>query len=198
MFIYYIYNRIKLINNKIGLIGIIDKKSHIINEDPQFLEDARSRIGILAVSLSSLWEGNEIFRRKLIALGKTKELLIEILLLEPSSKYLQYRADADEISHITLNNKINNAIREFKKFKQGGINIKLYIYNECPIWHIILVDNVYARISYYPSNKPDNEAPYYKFNDEGKYNLLTPFIKYFEELKDRSTEIDLTKSYDQL
>lgn len=182
---------------EIGIERIIDKKIKVIPENAIFLEKARDHIYILGVSCSSFWEGSEAFLPYLAKAGKNN-ILIEILLLNPDTKgkYLKERAQADTITEQTLKNRINDSIHEFIDFKNRN-NIKkinLYLYDEVPVWFMIIVDSVYARISYYPIGKPDNGAPYYVLNDKGDYTLINPFIKYFDGLKERSKKVDLTEN----
>ncbi|MFZ3060771.1 MAG: hypothetical protein WA102_13675 [Candidatus Methanoperedens sp.] len=170
----------------IGLEEVIPEKGGELKKDPTFLNDAKDCIRILGSSLRTIWADNKSFRAKLAEVGKNTK--IQILLLNPESKYVKERADMEGIAEETYKGQIVLSINAFKKFKEKEKipNMELYLYDEFPVWNMIIIDHNFAKISYFPIGKDGSKAPYYVFNGQGEYNPIEPFMIYFNKLAQRS------------
>jgi hypothetical protein len=170
----------------IGLKEVIPKREVEIQKDPIFLNNAKDNIWILGTSLRTIWADNFKFRKNLAEVGKNTK--IQILLLNPDSKYVRERAEIEHIAEETYRGQIVLSINAFKNFKatEKIPNMELYLYDEFPVWNMIIIDRNFAKISYFPTRKEGSEAPYYVFNGQGKCNLIEPFMIYFNKLVERS------------
>ena len=175
----------------IGIKKIEPKKADVISVKPKFLLEADEHIRILGASLKTFWLGSNPFIDYLAQAGK-RNVAITILLLNPESKNIEKARD-ENILIDTYKNRIRDSISQFKAFKQKNRigRMELYLYDDFPVWHMIIIDRKYAKISYYPYGKVSEGVPYYIFNNQGKYNLLEPFIIYFEKLQERSEKVEL-------
>jgi hypothetical protein len=184
----------KSLQDIVGIERIIPKKKESLQEEPTFLLEANSCIRILGSTLKTIWTDNDIFLKYLAQVGR-RNVMIQILLLNPDakSKYLQEKAKDENIGVNTFKNWIENSVSEFKRFKKNNEieRIELYHYDEFPVWNMIIIDHKLAKISYYPYGKQGGEVPYYVLNNQGEYNLLEPFIIYFEQLKKRSKKVEI-------
>jgi len=174
----------------VGIERIIPEKRNILQERGTFLLEASDHIWILGITLVSFWTGNDIFLDYLAQAGRSN-VMIQILLLNPESNCISSKANDENIPVDTFKNWINDSISNFINFRQKNSikRMELYLYDEFPVWHMIIIDRERGRISHYPHGKPGNAVPYYILNAQGKYNLLEPFIMYFEQLKERSKKV---------
>ncbi len=171
----------------VGIEEIIPRKSETLQRDPAFLLDAKERICILGTTVRTYWNGDNPFLNYLAQAGK-KGVTIQISLLNPESKYVRGQALSEDVTDDTVKSWINNAISELKRFKEVNEikKMELCLYDEFPVWNMIIVDSRFAKINYYLYRKSGSTVPYYVLNDKGNYNLLPPFIIYFEQLRKRS------------
>lgn len=171
----------------VGIEEIIPRKSETLQRDPAFLLDAKERICILGTTVRTYWNGDNPFLNYLAQAGK-KGVTIQILLLDPESKYVRGQALSEDVTDDTVKSWINNAISELKRFKEVNEikKMELCLYDEFPVWNMLIIDSRFAKINYYLYRKSGSTVPYYVLNDKGNYNLLPPFIIYFEQLRKRS------------
>jgi hypothetical protein len=174
----------------VGIEEIIPRKSETLQRKPSFLLDANERICILGTSVRTYWNGDNPFLKCLAQAGK-KGVTIQILLLDPESKYVRGQALSENVADKTVKNWINDAIDELKRFKEVNAikKMELCLYDEFPVWNMIIVDSRFAKINYYPYRRSGSTVPYYVLSDKGDYNLLLPFIIYFEQLRKRSKKV---------
>jgi len=174
----------------VGIEEIIPRKSETLQRDPAFLLDAKERICILGTTVRTYWNGDNPFLNYLAQAGK-KGVTIQILLLDLESKYVRGQALSEDVTDDTVKSWINNAISELKRFKEVNEikKMELCLYDEFPVWNMIIVDSRFAKINYYLYRKSGSTVPYYVLNDKGNYNLLPPFIIYFEQLRKRSKKV---------
>ena len=177
------------IDSAVGLKEIIPRKIESIQKDPTFLLDAKDNIWILGTSLRTIfWNGNPF--RKYLELAGKKNVMIKILLLNPKSEHVEQKAKEETLDEVTYRSFIDISIRELINSKNNGIpRMELYLYDEFPVWNMIIIDNIFAKISYFPTGKDGGEAPYYVFDGNGDFNLIKPFKIYLDKLIERSREV---------
>lgn len=174
----------------IGIKKIIppDKRR---TDEPNFLYEADTHIWILGTSLQTFWDTGNSFITHLGKVGR-KNVAIDILLLNPESEFLSEKAIDEKKSKTEYRESIETSIEKFQNFKRdkGIRHMDLYLYDDFPIWHMLIIDRKFAKISYYPYGEDASTRPYYVFDKRGKYNILDPFIMYFEKLRKKSKKVE--------
>ncbi len=175
---------------KAGLKGILEEKKLALSKEPKFLLDATEQICILGSSLKTIfWDDNKKFLDYLAIAGKNN-VMIKILLLKPTSKFVKEKANEEGNKEVEYRRNIEHSIWRFINFKKNKQipRFDLFLYDEFPVWFIIIIDDKFAKISYF-YDKDAGEAPYYNFDNKGDYNLIKPFGIYLDKLAERSIKV---------
>jgi hypothetical protein len=176
---------------KLGLIDIVppEERIELASEDPIFLTKAKSKIEIIGTSLNSFWKaGNRIVER--LEKKGCEGIEVDVYLLNPNSFYTRQKSRDENVNPNDYKNKIKTSIYNFleKKSDCHIEKMKIWLYDEYPIWHMIICDCEYGKISFYPKGEDAKSRPYYVFKGEKNQTLLEPLCLHLEQLKKRSIE----------
>lgn len=186
-------------DKSLGVIDIIPSEDRIklAKKEPVFLDDAINKIEIMGASLRSFWEPGNKIAEKLINRG-TKGVSIDIYILSPTSYYIDKKSKAEEslktlpedVRPAVYKNLIQKSIFKFLDMKtlHNIETIRIWLYDEYPIWHMIVCDGVRGRISFYPGGEDAAKRPYYIIGGQTKGTLLEPLCLHLSQLKERSVE----------
>jgi hypothetical protein len=77
--------------------------------------------------------------------------------------------------------------RQFLMFAESfGLNLKLKLYTDYPVWRLLIADKKTAYLGYYPPGKRGYEGPMFVFSAADKSSLFTPVSHYFDVLWKKS------------
>jgi hypothetical protein len=173
--------------NIVGVQRIIsvDERRKSPRKDPSFFRNAKN-IKILGTSLRSFWEPDNLIVKRLIEEGM-KGAKIEIFLLHQASNYAGIKAKDENVNEIDYRFSIKESIYKFYNIKHGyPYQMELLLYDEYPIWHMIICNCECGKISYYPKGDDAKNRPYYVFKQGQNQTLLEPLCLHLEQLKKRS------------
>jgi len=153
------------------------------------ISEATNSVKILGISHRTRLARHR-FEDTLIKAGE-KGVEITILILDHNGKNLDPKAVDEGEDPKGWEKDIASSIIKFKQIKrdhQQIKNLELYTYDIFPIWHMVIIDVDKGLIGYYPTRRPGGESPLYLIK-KGDLSLLTPFIKYFNSIKDSGKRI---------
>lgn len=147
------------------------------------ISEAKDSVKILGISHRTRL-ARPRFVDTLIKAG-VKGIKITILILDHKGKNLAPKANDEGAIPDSWKSHIESSIIQFEQIKQDypRIDIELYTYDIFPIWHMVIIDDNKGLIGYYPTRSPGGESPLYLIKRDD-LSLLTPFIKYFNSIKD--------------
>lgn len=120
---------------------------------------------------------------------------LRILLIKPFCKAFCERAHALQISHERYVKEIEETIDVCRELKAAGRNVSVKLYEQKPIWKMILTEQ-YLWLQYYSPSKNVEKTPVYSFfGNTAKTSLYYPLADVFVKrwAHDNNDEIDLDK-----
>ncbi len=129
------------------------------------------------------------FENALIRAGQNG-VKITFLMLDPKGENIAPKANDEDANPEGWKSDIASSIIQFEQIKRDypTINLELYTYDIFPIWHMVIIDDTIGLIGYYPKRRPGGTSPLYLIKKDD-LSLLTPFIKYFNSIKDSGKRI---------
>lgn len=83
--------------------------------------------------------------------------------------------------------KAREIAREFCDLgNQKPFDLQVRLYDEYPVWRMLIVDDETAYVGFYPANKRGYEGPMFVFKRDEPGSLFYPMNQYFDKLWDRS------------
>jgi hypothetical protein len=154
----------------------------------ELISDAEEEVKILGISHKTRLAEPK-FLETLIKAGE-KGTKITFLILNPNGKNLIPKAKDEGANPRGWENDIASSIIQFEQIKQDHkrIDLEIYTYDIFPIGHMVIIDDKIGLVGYYPTGGPGGSAPLYLIKKD-KLSLLTPFIKYFNSIKDSGEKI---------
>jgi hypothetical protein len=152
------------------------------------ISEAKDSVKILGISHRTRLARPD-FEDTLIQAGEAG-VEITILILDNDGANLVPKAVDEGADPNSWKSHIASSNIQFKQIKRDHprINVELYTYDIFPIWHMVIIDDNKCLIGYYPTGRPGGKSPLYLIT-EGDLSLLTPFIKYFNNIKDSGKRI---------
>jgi len=126
---------------------------------------------------------------------------VNILLLNPKSEAFKTRMTEIQANEQTHKAELINTLQSCQLLKKAGVDIKVTLYSQRPIWKMIFTDS-YMWLQHYSKNNHVDENPVYSFykNDNGT-SIFLPLTEVFQKrLHDQgSINLDLeTVKFDEL
>lgn len=134
---------------------------------------------------------------------RERALNIEVILLDPNNGERTINERISQLKFINpsyksadMKDEINKTIdklNELKTSRNNDESVKIYLYNQHPIFRLIICDKCLF-MNTYESDLHGHESPVYKIqkildSDEHKLSLYKSFLNYFEKIKQMSSEV---------
>jgi len=144
---------------------------------------ARESVKFLTISGRSIYSGNveEILSTKPINFC-TKLLLFDWNSPQFPAKMRDERRNTDAMIELARQ-KANNIARQFLYLARSlKLNLEIKLYEDYPVWRILIADDAKAYLGYYAKGKRGYEGPMFVFNAVDNSTLFHPVSHYFNVL----------------
>lgn len=182
MAFYRLYPPIRriVIFNQSGIVNIYQNQSDAEDAIRTKLQTARA-IDILTIrGLGILGLKESLLKQMLI--DRAGQITIRVLYLNPNSIFVEQRAKEIKENHSTFVHGILLCQKFLSELKYiYKLNIGANMYDDLPIWRMIILDDTAFVSSYIPSCEGHNSAMY-EIKSGQKYSLYCVFKRYFEYL----------------
>jgi len=148
---------------------------------------AQKCIDFLTISGRSIYSGNV----EEILAEKPKNFRMRLLLFDWNSPELPDKMrDERRENEVMINlarDKANSIAKQFLVFADGlGLSLKIKLYQDYPVWRLMIADTKTAYLGYYPHGKRGYEGPMFVFSANDKASLFAPVSHYFDVLWKKS------------
>lgn len=172
------------------LLGIINIFQRFDDTPPTFeiIKDAQINVEFMGISARTFFESEEV--EELMKKKIWEGVHFKFLVLDPSSKYLEIKAQDEGDDPEAWKHDIYGSIRRLNRIKRETKADKIEIkkYDFLPIWRTIFIDNKIGYITYYPPGHRGKHAPVFLVT-HGKTGLYTPIHRTFLHYWEISAEV---------
>lgn len=185
----YFFVKIK----SLGVSGItqVYKPKHL--STAKALEKTETFFYFLGVSAKSTANDKEI-ENQFIRMAQRSGYEIRFLLMSPSAiENIRARAKDENDDHDAWILDMKSSIFRLKKTaERHGLNIQIRLYDEYPLWRMVIIDKKNVFLNYALYSRKINDSPLIKMSNNNDA-LCNTFIQSFELLWNKSSTLTLEK-----
>jgi len=171
------------------LLGIINVFQRFDDAPSTFeiIKGAQINVEFMGISARTFFESEEV--EELMKKKIREGVCFKFFVLDPSSKYLESKAQDEGDDPEAWKHDINGSIRRLNRIKKETKTNRIEIrkYDFLPIWRTIFIDNKIGYITYYPHGHRGKHAPVFVVT-HGETGLYTPIYRTFLHYWERSAE----------
>ncbi len=181
---WYLLRRSRGYRDQLGVVRLMPERRDGRELEYNFLAGATRELTLVGIIHRTFWSDKARFERALDE-AVSSGACLSVYFLLPDSENLQRRATEEHEPASDWSNQIRQTARLFKDFsrRHPDADIKMFTYDEYPVWHLVLRDQREGFIGWYAPAKHGYDSPLYHCSLDSDGGIAIPALQWFKAMQ---------------